>query len=108
MFNSTSNQAQNGSRGAKNSAVLQANVSHFQSQNRNKNKLNSNPIGPREPNQIKAIQKSNKDDQQDMPEDDGPDEMETMTQNDDDMIDHQLLKRVGDNLSNGSNDKRVS
>lgn len=63
-------------------------MSHFQSQNRNKNKLNSNPIGPREPNQIKAIQKSNKDDQQDMPEDDGPDEMETMTQNDDDMIDH--------------------
>ena len=39
-----------------------------------------------------------------MPEDDGPDEMETMTQNDDELIDHQLLKRVGDNVSNGSND----
>ena len=75
-------------------------VSGFHNQSRKNSivasKYASNPIGPREPNQIKAVQKPAANEEDD-------DQMETITQNDDELIDHVLLsKKFTDTTSLGS------
>ena len=107
LNSTTSNIAVNGTGSSRNnqrskhiSQVMSTQVSGFHNQARKNSmvasKYASNPIGPREPNQIRAVQKPGQG--EDM-EDDQRD-----TIDEDELIDHNLLKKIPDNASSGSNE----